>query len=134
MRRMVRKFMEHAGWEVTEAADGRTGLAQARAERPDLILCDFEMPGFNGYQMLAALRVADETATIPFILMTGRPERAGVRQTMELGADDYLEKPFDHSQLLKSVNARMARVEQVRRQAEQTLAALRGSTSAAVAR
>ncbi|MBI4624917.1 MAG: response regulator [Verrucomicrobia bacterium] len=132
MRQMVRMFMEHGGWEAIEAADGQGGLVRARTERPDLILCDFDMAGLNGYQILAALRASDATATIPFILMTGRPERAGARQSMDLGADDYLEKPFDHAQLLKSVEARMARVGHNRRQAEQKLAALRESIAAAV--
>jgi len=132
LRRMILKMLHHSGWDIFEATDGQAGLLQARTHLPDLILCDFDMDGINGYQTLALLRASDATATIPFILMTGAPERAGMRHSMELGADDYLAKPFDQTQLLKCLEARIARARLNRQQAEQKLGALRSSILAAL--
>lgn len=127
IRRMIAKIFQHEGWEVIEAADGTTGVLQARIHLPDVVLCDFEMNGVNGFQTLAQLRAVDATATIPFILITGVTERAGIRHSMELGADDYLAKPFEPVQLIQCVQARLARVRLEREQAERKLAALRTS-------
>lgn len=132
LRHMIHKMLQHSGWDVIEAANGEAGLLQARTHLPDLILCDFDMEGLNGFQTLAALRATDATATIPFVLMTGAMERAGLRHSMELGADDYLAKPFDQPQLLKCLEARVARAQRNRQQAEQKLAALRSSIMAAL--
>jgi len=132
LRRMICKMLQHDGCEVIEAADGQAGLLLARTHLPDLILCDFDMDGLNGYQTLAQLRASDATATIPFILMTGTPQRAGLRHSMELGADDYLAKPFDQTRLFNCVKARLARAQQNRWQAEQKLSALRSSILAAL--
>ena len=132
LRRMILKMLQHSGWEALEATDGQAGLLLARTHLPDLILCDFDMEGINGYQTLASLRATDATATIPFILMTGATERAGMRHSMELGADDYLAKPFDQMQLLRCLEARMTRARLNRQQAEQKLGALRSSILAAL--
>ncbi|HUR60723.1 MAG TPA: hybrid sensor histidine kinase/response regulator [Opitutaceae bacterium] len=132
LRRMILKMLLPSGWEVVEATDGQAGVLQARTHLPDIILCDFDMEGINGYQTLGLLRSTDATATIPFILMTGAPERAGMRHSMELGADDYLAKPFDQIQLLKCIEARVARARLNRQQAEQKLGALRTSILAAL--
>jgi CheY-like chemotaxis protein len=127
LRRMILKMLQHSGWEVLEATDGQAGLLQAQAHLPDVVLCDFDMEGLNGHETLALLRATAATATIPFILMTGATQRAGARQTMDLGADDYLAKPFDQAQLLKCLQARVARARLDRGQVEQKLAALRAS-------
>ena len=92
---MIRLALMTQGYEVIEAADSDEGIAKARAELPDLIICDVNMdkPG-AGYALLAKLREDTNTAAIPFILMTGLADAAGMRQGMELGADDNLPKPF----------------------------------------
>ena len=95
LREMIRLALEQEGFEVLEATDSSEGVAQAREQRPDLILCDVNMDGAGaGYKTLAKLREDAATATIPFILMTGLADAAGMRQGMDLGADDYLPKPF----------------------------------------
>ena len=132
LRSFVRKVMELAGWQVTESADGASGVLQAGTNAPDVILCDFDMEGMNGHEVLAALRAKDATATIPFILLTGKPEAADVRATMELGADDYIPKPFSADGLVKAVVARMARVQREREAAERKLGALRAGIAAAL--
>ncbi len=132
MRDLISQLLQTRGWAVMEAPDGRAGLAQARQHLPDLILCDYDMMGMNGYEILAELRTSPATASIPFILVTGATDRVGVRQTMELGADDYLTKPFSEAALFKSVEARLARVRTAREQATQKLAALRSNIIAAL--
>jgi signal transduction histidine kinase len=104
----------------------------ARQYLPDLILCDVNMQQMNGYKTLAALREDPATAAIPFILMTGYADPAGMRQGMELGADDYLPKPFTADQLCGAVEARLKKAKQMRQEAERKLADLRDSISLAL--
>lgn len=91
------------------APDGNRGVELARAERPDLVLCDITMPGFDGFQVLAHLRSGPETAPIPFIFLTARGERSDVRVGMNFGADDYLTKPVKIDDLLAAVKSRLTR-------------------------
>jgi signal transduction histidine kinase len=132
LRSSIARAMERHGWEVKEAGDGRSGLEMAGKHQPDVIVCDFDMEGMNGFETLQALRSAEATATIPFILMTGATQRAGLRQSMDLGADDYLAKPFNESQFLSCVEARVGRAQLSRRRAERRLAELRGSILSAL--
>src|SRR3989475_6197753 len=106
LREVIQISLQHAGFEVVEADNGVAGVQQACAQLPDLILCDVRMERMDGYRTLAALRQDTATAPIPVILMTGQADTAGMRQGMELGADDYLSKPFTVPQLLAAVNAR----------------------------
>lgn len=132
MRQTIALILQANNWEVIQAGDGETGLLLARSRLPDLILCDFAMEGINGYQTLARLREQDATANIPFILLTGMVERVNARHSMDLGADDYLAKPFDPDQLVRCVEARMTRARRNREQTAQKLAALRTSILAAL--
>jgi len=100
------------GFAVTSANDGQVGLASARRERPDVILCDITMPVTDGYQVLAELRNDPELAGIPFIFLTARATLADLRAGMNLGADDYLPKPFSIDDLLRAIAARLARASQ----------------------
>ena len=99
------------GFEPLEATNGVTGLALARQYLPDLILSDVIMPELDGYGFLEALRADPATASIPFIFLTGKTDRAQRRRGMNLGADDYLGKPFTRDEILDAVNARMKRVQ-----------------------
>ena len=132
LREIIQLSLEHAGFEVIEADNGAHGVQQASAHLPDLILCDVRMEKMDGYRTLAALRQDSVTAPIPFILMTGQADTAGMRQGMELGADDYLSKPFTVPQLLAAVNARLKKLQTVREQAERKLADLRANISLAL--
>ena len=82
---------------------GRTGVELAAETLPDLIVCDLNMPGMDGYEVLAALRRDPKLADIPLIFLTGQSQPSQVRQGMSLGADDYLTKPVDLADLLSAV-------------------------------
>ncbi|WP_028296930.1 response regulator [Olivibacter sitiensis] len=100
-----------AGYDVITASEGKTGVDLALKEYPDLILCDIMMPILDGYGVLFMLGKYNETAHIPFIFLTAKSERADMRKAMEMGADDYLTKPFDDMELLNAVEARFKKSE-----------------------
>lgn len=129
LRQIVRMALEDRGYTVLEAGDGASGIELARCELPDLILCDVRMDRVDGYLTLARLRDDPKTAGIPFILMTGMADQAGMRHGMELGADDYLPKPFTHDTLFAAVQARLNKARLAREQAEASMAALRDNIS-----
>ena len=129
LREMVRMALQGKGFDVIEAENGAAGIETARRELPDLILCDVNMEKVNGYLTLSALRSEPATAAIPFILMTGLADNAGMRQGMELGADDYLPKPFAIEALYAAVDARLKKAQALRQQAEKKLADLRDNIS-----
>lgn len=96
IRANVRRYLTLNGHEVVEAADGPAGIAAARAARADLVLCDVMMPGGpDGFGVLAALRAAPETAVTPFVFITASAEHEAMARGLELGAADYVVKPFD---------------------------------------
>lgn len=126
LREMIRLALEQHGFEVIEAESGAEGVTKARENLPDLILCDVNMDRAGaGYQALSKLREDPATAAIPFILMTGMADAAGMRHGMELGADDYLPKPFKVDELYATVDARLRKVQTVRAEAEKKLTQLR---------
>jgi signal transduction histidine kinase len=129
LREMIQLALRQRGYEVVEAHNGQEGIEKARAELPDLILCDVNMGKVNGYLTLAALRTEAPTAAIPFILMTGLADNAGMRHGMELGADDYLPKPFTTEVLYAAVEARLKKSQTVRDEAESKLRHLRDNIS-----
>ena len=106
LREMVQLALRQRGYAVIEAENGATGIEKARKELPDLILCDVNMEKVDGYLTLSSLRNEPVTAAIPFILMTGLADNAGMRHGMELGADDYLPKPFTIDALYAAVDVR----------------------------
>jgi two-component system, sensor histidine kinase and response regulator len=103
----ILETLELEGFQTGGAANGIVGIHMARTYSPDLILCDIMMPEMDGYGVLLELRNEPTTATIPFIFLTARADRAAMRQGMELGADDYLTKPFTPTELIASVRARL---------------------------
>lgn len=132
VNRLVGETLQLNGYDVRIAEDGVEGVELAQSYIPDLILCDVNMPRLDGYATLTALRQQSTTAAIPFIFLTGVSEKANIRQGMELGADDYLTKPFSISELLGSVSARLEKQSVLVRQAEQKLEELRGNISLAL--
>jgi two-component system, sensor histidine kinase and response regulator len=126
LREMIRLALAQRNFEVIEASDTDGGFALARKEMPDLILCDVNMDKAGaGYTMLEKLREDKVTAAIPFILMTGLADAKGMRHGMELGADDYLPKPFKIEELYAAVDARLRKVRTVREEAERKFSQLR---------
>jgi signal transduction histidine kinase len=124
--------LRRKGFETYEAGDGVAGCELAQRLLPDLILCDVNMERLDGYATLERLRQEPATATIPFILVTGQHDLAGMRQGMTLGADDYLHKPFTAQELFGAVNARLQKQQALRQNAEKKLAELRASISLAL--
>jgi two-component system, sensor histidine kinase and response regulator len=129
LREMILLALRQRGFEVVEAANGADGIEKARRELPDLILCDINMGKVDGYLTLSSLRNEAPTAAIPFILMTGLANNDGMRHGMELGADDYLPKPFTTEALYSAVDARLKKAQTLRDEAERKLASLRDNIS-----
>lgn len=129
LREMVKMALNQRGYEVIEAGDGAVGVEIARKQLPDLVLCDVNMQKLDGYGTLSALRNDTATAAIPFILMTGLADNAGMRQGMDLGADDYLPKPFTLDGLYSAVEARLKKAKTVQDQAQGALTDLRQNLS-----
>ena len=109
IRESVTEILELANFEVLSAENGKKGVELAMSHLPDLILCDIMMPELDGYGVLYLLAKKPETATIPFIFLTAKAERADMRRGMELGADDYLVKPFDDMELLTAIESRLSK-------------------------
>jgi DNA-binding response OmpR family regulator len=107
IRENVTEILHLGGYEVYEADNGKTGTELAIKHLPDLILCDIMMGDLDGYGVLHLLSKHESTKTIPFIFMTAKSERADIRKGMELGADDYLTKPFDDTELLNAIETRL---------------------------
>jgi two-component system sensor histidine kinase/response regulator len=129
LREMIQLALRQKGYEVVEAENGAVGIEKARKILPDLILCDVNMEKVDGYLTLSSLRSEPVTAAIPFILMTGLADNAGMRHGMELGADDYLPKPFTIDALYAAVEARLKKSQALRDEAEKKLADLRDNIS-----
>ncbi len=102
-------MLEMEGFRPFAAPNGRIGLAVARREIPDVIVCDVSMPELDGYGVLAALRADAATVSIPFIFLTAKGDRKDLRTGMNLGADDYLTKPAGAEDVLAAIRSRLAR-------------------------
>ena len=109
LREEILDILSCEGFSVAVAENGKAGLELAQVQHPDLILCDVMMPLLNGYELLEALRQNLETATIPFIFLTAKGSHENIRQGMNLGADDYLIKPFSIEDLLNAIAARLTK-------------------------
>ncbi len=107
IRESIVEILELANYKVVLAKNGIEGVELAIAEVPDLILCDIMMPDLDGYGVLYLLAKNAKTSSIPFIFITAKSERADLRKGMEMGADDYLVKPFGRLELLNAIEIRL---------------------------
>ena len=107
IRESTSEILELANYEVLQAHNGKIGVELATAHFPDLILCDIMMPELDGYGVLYLLNKNPQTAAIPFIFLTAKAERFDMRKGMEMGADDYLTKPFDDVELRNAIESRL---------------------------
>ena len=107
IRENIFEILQLADYIVYEAQNGKAGVELAIKHKPDIILCDIMMPELDGYGVLYILNKNPETANIPFIFLTARAERLDLRKGMEMGADDYLTKPFDDMELLNAIEIRL---------------------------
>ncbi|MBL0316510.1 MAG: response regulator [Flavobacteriales bacterium] len=120
VRENTSEILELAGYTVTAAENGKAGVEAALKEKPDLIICDIMMPVLDGYGALHLLNKNESTAAIPFIFLTAKAERMDMRKGMEMGADDYITKPFDDVELLNAVESRLRKAEAMRREMRPT--------------
>lgn len=120
IRDKIVTVLEYEKYDVIDAPNGRDGVVSAQENRPDLIICDVLMPDMNGYGALAALRDDPNTSDIPVIFLTAAASRADMRKGMELGADDYITKPYTVEELLTAVRTRLERQETIKRAATGT--------------
>jgi CheY-like chemotaxis protein/CRP-like cAMP-binding protein len=111
IRENTAEILELAGYTVFTAENGKRGVDVAIREKPSVIICDIMMPELDGYGVLHLIRKNENTQTIPFIFLTAKTERADFRKGMEMGADDYITKPFDDSELLNAVEIRLKKSE-----------------------
>jgi CRP-like cAMP-binding protein len=111
MAENISSILQLAKYDVTHAPNGKIGVDKAQQTHPDLILCDVMMPELDGHGVLHILNKDPETASIPFIFLTAKADRSDFRQGMNLGADDYITKPFDGLDLLKVVETRLRKNE-----------------------
>jgi CRP-like cAMP-binding protein/AmiR/NasT family two-component response regulator len=107
IRENVIEILELAGYTVAAAGNGKAGVELAFKDVPDIILCDIMMPEMDGYGVLYLLSKRPETVAVPFIFLTAKAEHFDRRKGMELGADDYLTKPFDDMELLNAIESRL---------------------------
>ena len=109
LRENLRWMLEMEGYSVSAVADGLQAFEHACLAPPDLVLTDVMMPHLDGYGLVKSLRQTSATATVPIIMLTAKADRSDVRMGMNLGADDYLTKPYRREELLEAVRARLAR-------------------------
>ena len=101
------------GYDVITAANGTKGIELAESVLPDLIICDVNMPGISGYDVVEQIRANEKTAMIPFIFLTALTDKAKMREGMEKGADDFLTKPFSKAELTSAINAQWQKYSKV---------------------
>jgi len=112
MRENIKEILELADYTVFAAENGKKGVELIKKELPDLILCDIMMPELDGYGVLYMVSKNIKTASIPFIFLTAKTEKEDFRKGMNMGADDYITKPFDDTELLDSIERRLNRIKQ----------------------
>lgn len=110
----VAEILELANYEVITAANGKEGVAKALEHHPDLIVCDIMMPVLDGFGVLHMLHKNKALQTTPFIFLSAKAERGDVRKGMEMGADDYITKPFEGTELLSAIESRLKRCAEIK--------------------
>ncbi|MGV3632230.1 MAG: response regulator [Bacteroidota bacterium] len=116
IRDSITEILMLANYKVLVAKNGKEGIEAAQQEIPDLIICDIMMPVLDGYGVLHLLSKNDATSSIPFIFLSAKAERSDVRKGMDLGADDYLTKPFASAELLSALESRLKRSDNVKKE------------------
>jgi DNA-binding response OmpR family regulator len=110
IRENTAEILSLAGYNTYTAENGKKGVEVAIKEIPDLIVCDIMMPELDGYGVLHLLKMNRSTENIAFIFLTAKTERIDFRRGMEMGADDYITKPFDDLELLKAIEIRLKKM------------------------
>lgn len=124
MRENTTEILELNGYNVLVAKNGKEGISLAQQHSIDLIICDIMMPILDGYGVLHLLNKSPQTASIPFIFLTAKSERADFRKGMEMGADDYITKPFDDIELINAIESRFKKNAILRKEYSKDIAGL----------
>jgi CRP/FNR family transcriptional regulator, cyclic AMP receptor protein len=111
IRENTAEILELANYKVTTAANGKKGVELALKNQPDLIICDIMMPELDGYGVLHAIHKNEAIKNTPFIFLTAKTERNDLRKGMDLGADDYITKPFSGTELLNAIDGRLKKID-----------------------
>ncbi len=111
IRENIEEILELADYTVFTAENGKSGVRLAKEQLPDIIVCDIMMPELDGYGVLHILSRDEKTNSIPFIFLTAKVEKEDFRKGMNLGADDYITKPFSENDLLDAIESRLKRNE-----------------------
>lgn len=109
VRENTAELLELSGYEVIAVANGKMGVTTAKNSLPNLIICDIMMPELDGYGVLEQLALEPATRNIPFVFLSAKTEHKDIRKGMDLGADDYLTKPFDEQELISAIESRLAK-------------------------
>jgi CRP-like cAMP-binding protein len=125
VRENLEEILELSGYEVLLAEDGKIGVEKAMKNKPDLILCDVMMPRLDGFGVLNILSKKSQTSDIPFIFLTAKAEKSDFRRGMNLGADDYITKPFYKDELLSVLETRIRKSEKLKEKFDKTEQGLR---------
>jgi two-component system, sensor histidine kinase and response regulator len=125
IRMTLLEILEAENFETRSAENGAQGIQLAKHNHFDLILCDVMMPDVDGHEVLQTLRQKPETATVPFVFLTAKATMDEVRQGMNLGADDYLTKPFTRDSLMQAIETRLSKQQKITEQSEEQLNSLR---------
>jgi CRP-like cAMP-binding protein/CheY-like chemotaxis protein len=124
IRENTAEILELGGYKVSTAENGKLGVEKAIADKPDLIVCDVMMPVLDGYGVLHLLNKNPELKGIPFIFLTAKAERSDFRRGMEMGADDYVTKPFTDIELLTAIESRLNKVDLLKKNFESNAAGM----------
>lgn len=128
LRESTTLFLQEEGYAVITAKNGLEGVEKAMEHIPDIILCDISMPRMNGYEVYKILNENSTTSFIPFIFLSAKTEKEDVRVGMQMGADDYITKPFDYDELIKAIELRITKREKLISASESGFKALLDST------
>lgn len=118
LRENTAELLELSDFEVITAPNGKIGIELAKHQLPDIVVCDIMMPEVDGYGVLEALAQDVATRYIPFIFLSAKTERKDVRKGMDMGADDYITKPFTEDELISAIDSRLAKVAILREERE----------------
>jgi len=114
IRENTAEILELSNFKVYRASDGKEGVQLALDKKPDLVVCDIMMPVLDGYAVLHMLQHNPDTENIPFIFLTAKTERENWRKGMDLGADDYITKPFTGTELITAIEGRLKKADKLK--------------------
>lgn len=129
IRENISELLEMSGYKVLSADNGKTGVQMAKKHKPNIIVCDIMMPELDGYGVLNILANDPNTSNIPFIFLTAKTESTDIRKGMNMGADDYITKPFEDAELLKAIEVRLEKVSKLTAPAKASVDSLEGFMS-----